>query len=123
MPATPSPNYSDKQLLAADVTFQNRVRQAVLSACSSIKNEGNAVAFHRERETFLVAVINQPDVFKILFAQVAADDAGCIGDATVAGTVPLTSGNVAAQAALVTDPHIDTAISANFNSFFRTPGS
>ncbi len=123
MPATPSPNYNDKQLLSNDATFQNRVRQALLLACSNIKNEGSSVAFHRERETFLVAIMNQPDVFKLLFANIVADDAGCIGDATVAGTVPLTTGNVAAQAALVTDPHIDTAISANFNSFFRTPAN
>lgn len=123
MAATPSPNYSDKQLLSADVTFQNRVRQSMIAACSNIKNEAVTVAFHRERETFLVGVMNQPDVFKLLFAQVVAGDSNCIGDATVAGTVPLTSGNVATQAVLVTDPHIDTAVSANFNSFFRTPAS
>jgi hypothetical protein len=123
MAATPSPNYSDKQLLAADVTFQNRVRQSMIAACSNIKNEAVTTAFHRERETFLVGVINQPDTFKILFSQVVAGDASCIADATVAGTVPLTSGNAATQAVLVTDPHIDTAVSANFNSFFRTPAS
>jgi hypothetical protein len=27
MAAAPSPNYSDKQLLASDTTFENRVRQ------------------------------------------------------------------------------------------------
>jgi len=123
MAATPSPNYNDKQLLSAEPTFQNRVRQALLVACSNIKNEGAAVAFHRERETFLVGVMNQPDVFKILFAQVVAGDSLCIGDATVAGATPLTAGNVATQAALVTDAHIDTAVSANFNSFFRTPAN
>lgn len=121
MAATPSPNYADKQLLASDATFQNRVRQSLLAACSSIKNEGTSVAFHRERETFLVGVMNQPETFKVLFANVVAGDASVIGDATVSGGTPLTSGNVAAQAALVTDAHIDTAVSANFNSFFRTP--
>jgi hypothetical protein len=123
MAATPSPNYSDKQLLAADVTFQNRVRQSLLTACSSIKNEATTTAFHRERETFLVAVINQPEAFKVLFANVVACDALVIGDATVGGTVPLTSGNVATQAVLVTDPHMDTAVAAGFNSFFRTPAN
>lgn len=123
MAATPSPNYSDQQLLAADVTFQNRVRQALMTACTNIKSEAVTVAFHRERETFLVAVSNQPDLFKGIFANSVATNASVIGDATVAGTVPLTSGNVAAQAALVTDLHIDTAISSNFNSFFRTPGN
>jgi hypothetical protein len=123
MVATPSPNYSDKQLLALDATFVNRVRQSLLTACSSIHNEGWAVAFHRERETYAAGAMNQPEIYKVLFANVVACDANIIGDATVGGTVPLTSGNVAAQAALVTDPHIDTAISANFNSFFRTPSS
>lgn len=123
MAATPSPNYNDKQLLAADVTFQNRVRQSMVAACSNIKNEAVTTAFHRERETFLVGIMNQPDTFKLLFSQIVAGDASCIGDATVAGTVPLTSGNVATQAIQVTDPHIDTAVSANFNSFFRTPAN
>ena len=59
MAATPSPNYNDKQLLAADATFQNRVRQALLAACVLAKLEGNTVPFHRERETFIVAVVQQ----------------------------------------------------------------
>src|SRR5580692_11648523 len=105
MAATPSPNYSDKQLLSSDPTFQNRVRESLLAACISIKNEAVSVAFHRERETFLIGVMSQPDVFKLLFAQTVATDANVIGDATVAGSVPLTAGNVATQAALVTDAH------------------
>ncbi len=123
MTATPSPNYNDKQLLAAEPTFQNRVRQALLTASSSIKNEGWTIAFHRERETYAVAVMNQPESFKVLFANIVAGDASVIGDATVAGATPLTAGNVAAQAVLVTDAHIDTAVASNFNSFFRTPGN
>ena len=124
MAATPSPNYSDQQILATDSTFQNRVRQSLIAACLAIKAESpTTVSFHRERETFLVAVMNQPDVFKIMVTNSVATNASVIGDATVAGATPLTSGNVAAQAALVTDPHIDTAISSNFNSFFRTPGN
>lgn len=123
MVATPSPNYSDQQLLAADVTFQNRVRQSLVSACVSIKNEAVTTAFHRERETFLVAVMNQPDIFKVMVANSVANSSLVMADATVAGATPLTSGNVATQAALVTDPHIDTAIASVFNSFFRTPGN
>ena len=122
MAATPSPNYSDQQLLASDATFQNRVRQSLLAACVSIKNEAVTTAFHREREAFLVGVTNSPDSYKVLVAQSVATNASVIGDATAAGTVPLTSGNVATQAALVTDAHLDTAIASNFNSFFRTPG-
>lgn len=123
MAATPSPNYSDKQLLSADPLFQNRVRQALLTACTSIKNEAVTTAFHRERETFLTGVMNSPETFKVLFANAAANDALVIADATVGGTVPLNSGNAGTQAVLVTDPHIDTAIAASFNSFFRTPNT
>jgi hypothetical protein len=124
MAATPSPNYADQTLLASDVTFQNRVRQSLLKAGGAIKSESPVTTpFHRERETFLVAASNQPDVFKITVAQSVVTDAGVIGDATVGGTVPLTSGNVAAQAALVTDAHLDTAISSLYNTFFRTPGN
>lgn len=123
MAATPSPNYNDKQLLAAEPIFQNRVREALLVACSNIKNEGANVAFHRERESFLTDVMNRPEIYKSLFANIVACDSNVIGDATVAGTVPLTAGNVVTQGNLVTDPHIDTAVSANFNSFFRTPAN
>ena len=115
-------SYNDKQLLAAEATFQARVKIALISACVSIKNEGNGVAFHRERETFLVGVMNSPDTYKPLVANAVANDASVISDATAAGTVALTGGNVATQAALVTDAHIDAAISSAFNSFFRTPG-
>lgn len=115
-------SYSDQQFLAADTTFQNRIRQALITACNSIKNEAVTTAFHREREAFLVGVINSPDNYKVIVAQSAATNSSVISDATVSGTVPLTGGNASTQAALVTDAHIDTAIAANFNSFFRTPG-
>ncbi len=114
--------YSDQQFLASDPTFQNRVRQSLLAACISIKNEAVTTAFHREREAFLVAVTNSPDAYKTFVAQNVATNASVISDATAAGTVALTSGNAVTQAALVTDAHLDTAIASNFNSFFRTPG-
>jgi len=67
--------------------------------------------------------MNAPDTFKILFAMNVANDASVIADATVNGTVVLTTGNVATQAALVTDAHMDTAISGEFNAYFRTPAA
>ena len=115
--------YSDQQFLVADTTFQNRVRQSLLSACVAIKAESpTTVAFHREREAFLVGVTNSPDTYKVFVAQNVATNASVIGDATAAGTVVLSAANAAAQAALVTDAHLDAAISSNFNTFFRTPG-
>lgn len=116
-------SYSDQQFLAADVTFQNRVRQSLLAACIAIKSEAVTVAFHRERETFLVGVTTSPDSYKVFVAQAVATNASVISDATVAGTVVLTGANAAAQAALVTDAHLDTAIASDFNSFFRTPAT
>lgn len=123
MAATPSPNYNDKQLLAADPTFQNRVRQSLLQACVLAKLEGYTVAFHRERETFIAAVVSQPDVYKLLFSIAAVSFTNVINDATVSGATPLTGGNVAAQAALVQDSSIDLAVTGSFNMFFRTPGN
>jgi len=64
---------------------------------------------------------NVPDTYKSLFAISVANDTSVISDATAAGTVVLTGVNAAAQAALVTDAHLDAAISSQFNSFFRTP--
>jgi hypothetical protein len=116
-------SYSDQQFLAADPTFQNRVRQSLVAQCINIKSEAVTVAFHRERETYVAAVMNSPDSFKLIFAQAVAANASVIADATAAGTVVLSAANAAAQAALVTDVHIDTAISGDFNSFFRTPAN
>jgi len=119
MPAS----HNDSYVLSTDAAFQNRVRSSLIYTCIAIENEGWAIAFHRERETFAAQAINSPDTYKQIFANSVATDPSCLGDATEGGTVELTSGNVAAQAALVTDAHIDNAISAQFNSFFRTPGS
>jgi hypothetical protein len=112
---------NDSYWLSQDTTFQGRVRSGMITAAISIVNEGWAVAFHRERQTYAVSVMNQPDVYKLLFTNAVSTDANCLSDATAAGTVALTSGNAATQAALVTDAHINNAISSMWNSFFRTP--
>ena len=116
-------SHSDQNMLSTDTTFQGRVRAALILACVSIANEGWAVAFHRERSTYAAQVLNSPDTYKTLFANSVATDASVISDATAAGTVILTTANVAAQAALVTDVHIDNAIAGQFNTFFRCPAS
>jgi len=114
---------SDMNFLSSDSGFQGRVRASMLWTCIAITTEAWSVPFHRERQTYAVAVLNNPDAFKPLFANTVATDASVISDATAAGTVVLSAGNVAAQAALVTDAHIDNAISSQFNSFFRTPAN
>jgi hypothetical protein len=116
-------SHNDQYTLGTDPTFQNRVMTSLVAACVSIVNEGWAVVFHRERAARASAILQAPSNFKGIYAQVVATDPSCIADATVAGTVVLTVGNVAAQAALVTDVHIDNAVSSQFNSFFQTPAS
>lgn len=113
---------ADQAVLASDTTFQNRVRQSMVAACVSISNEGWAGgAIHKQRTEEATRIINNPDSFKQLFAVSVATDASVIADATAGGTIALTAANVAAQAALVTDAHMDNAVSAEFNSFFLPP--
>jgi hypothetical protein len=119
MPAS----YSDQVFLSSDPQFQNRVRQSLINFSITTKGEATTVAYHRERETYAVSVLGNPDLFKVVTAQAVAANSAVIADATVGGTVVLTSANAAAQAALVTDPHIDTAISNGYNSYFRTPAA
>lgn len=187
---------SDQNLLSQDTGFIARVRQSMINTANTIKVENpQTVIFHRERETYAVAILNNPDNYKQLFANVLAGDANCSADATqanaassftatIAGTVmtvsaqasgtitvgstisgagisspgpsvisfgtgaggtgtynlsasftiatgetmtagptTLTSANAPAQAALVTDAHINSAVNNDFNSFFRTPAS
>lgn len=120
-------SFSDMFQLSQDTTFQNRVQSALLSTCVAVSNEGWSVAFHRERATFCSQVLSftgsGTNPYVALFANAVATDTNCIADATQAGTVVLTSGNRAAQAALVTDAHISAAISSQFNSFIREPAN
>jgi hypothetical protein len=118
-------SHNDRYMLGTDPTFQNRVMTSLVAACVSIMNEGwpGGGGFHKERAKQATAILQAPSNYKGIYAQVVATDPSCIADATVAGTVALTVGNVAAQAALVTDAHIDNAVSGQFNSFFPTPQS
>jgi hypothetical protein len=119
-------SYSDKFFLQSDTQFQNRVREALISASVSIANEAITAGFggaflHKMRADFAALVVLNPDQYKMMFAAAVATDANVIADATQAGTVVLTTGNVAAQAALVTDAHIDNAISGEYNAFLILP--
>lgn len=119
-------SHSDSYQLSQDATFQNRVQAALLTAFVAISNEGVAVPYHRERTFFIVAALGSTASLNsavILFSNTVATDSTCLSDATQAGTVVLSSTNRAAQAALVTDAHIDAAISSQFNAFIRVPNS
>lgn len=116
--------HKDRYTLSTDPTFKTRVQAALITACVSIANEGWAVAFHRERSEFVTRILSSPSSptdWVQLFCNSVSTDATCISDATQAGTVTLSGANVATQAALVTDAHIDSAISAEFNAFIRVP--
>ncbi|MBV9075652.1 MAG: hypothetical protein JOZ10_18670 [Acidobacteria bacterium] len=110
-------SHSDSYVLSTDSTFRSRVQAALITAAISIWNEAGSTAFHVQRVRYAAEIMNSPGTCAPLFANAVATDATCLSDATQGGTVALTSGNVAAQAALVSDVHMDNAISAQFNSF------
>jgi hypothetical protein len=119
-------SYSDSFQLSQDPTFQGRVQQSLVTQCTNIANEGWGVAFHRERSRFITGILSNPTSlsnYVTLFSNVVAANATVLSDATQAGTVALTTGNRATQAALVTDAHIDNAISAQIGAFVLEPGN
>lgn len=113
-------SHNDQYQLSQDVGFQNRVQAALIAACISISNEAWS-ALHRQRQSLVVQILQSPTGTNTnwvqLFSNTVATDTNVIADATVGGTVAITSGNRSTQAVLVTDGHIDTAISSSFNSF------
>jgi hypothetical protein len=117
---------NDKYQLSQEPTFQNRVQASLVAAAVAIGSEGWNVVFHRERSTFATQVLLSPNGatnYVALFSNAVATDTNVINDATVNGTVAITSGNKATQAALITDAHIDSAVSGVFNAFVREPSN
>jgi len=119
---------SDSAILASEPTFENRVRESLVSTCISVSSEAITgltgtmpIAVHLKRANYCVSVLAAPDSFKTLFSFSVATDASVLADATVNGTVVLTSGNVAAQAALATDAHIGSAISGQLPAYIGVP--
>jgi hypothetical protein len=109
-------SYNDMFLLSGDATFQGRVGSALWQTCVNISNEAWS-SVHQQRKNYVAQVLNNPVIYKPFFVNAASVDATVIADATQAGTVVITSGNVAAQGALVTDVHLANAIAAAFNAF------
>lgn len=122
-------SFSDANQLAQDPTFQGRVGASLLTWCQVVGTEGWTIAFHRERAQFAVQILNAAltaqgvNPYSLQFANSVSADTSVLSDATQAGTVVLTSGNRAAQAALVTDTHISNAIASEFNSYIRVPAN
>lgn len=119
-------SHNDSFQLSQDPVFQNRVQAGLLTACISISTEGWAVAFHRERSTYIQNILSSTNSLAAavtLFANSVATDVTVLADATVGGTIILTGANRAVQSLLVTDAHIDSAISSQFNSYIREPNN
>jgi len=109
---------ADESLLATDATFQSRVRAAMLETALAVAFESPTTANHQNRLGYAVVCMNNPDGQKLFLAGTVATDASVISDATVVGTVVLILSNLAAQAALVTDAHIRTAVNGSWSVLF-----
>jgi hypothetical protein len=115
-------SHGDSAVLSTDTTYQNRVQESLLQYCvQTVVSEGFSVLWHKQRADLCEKAVVAPATYKTLFAATTATDTTILADATVGGTVPLTVGNVAAQALLVTDGHIDNAVAAEFNTFLNVP--
>ena len=113
--------------LAADTTFQARVKAELAVQLNNIQNEAITTAglmLHVRRASLASTImqnlggtsgVNWPQIFAVA----VATDTNVISDATAASTVDVTASNAQAQAALVTDVHIGNAISAQFNTFLQ----
>lgn len=109
--------YIDQANLALDPTFKTRVQAALIGGVLSLPTEVSTVPNHYRRVSLSVLVLNSPATYATLFVQSVATDAAVIADATVNGTVTITTANAAAQAALVTDAHILAALNVQINAF------
>lgn len=109
---------NDQAILAVDTLFVNRVRQSLVAFCVGVITENAPVGpNHVIRATQANRFLQNADGMKQNIAYCAACDVNVIADATVAGTAVLTTGNVDAQQALVTDAHLDAAVQAAFVAF------
>jgi hypothetical protein len=114
-------SHNDSAILSKDSLFIARVLQSLVAAAGNIQTEAittNTQSLHNKRAAFCVAILNNPTAYAQLFAYTVATDSNVLSNATVAGTVALTAGNVDAQQALISDTNIDNAVSGQFNNFF-----
>ena len=110
---------NDQAVLGADLLFIGRVRASLRSSAVSIGSEATSTSFHYKRAAYAVLILNDINaIYEKLFALSVATDVNVIADATAGGTVVLTPTNIDTQQALITDAHIDAAVSGQFNSFF-----
>lgn len=111
---------NDSAVLGASTAFVGRVQESFLAACINIFAEGTTVANHIPRVAFIHQALSSPTTllaWATTLALSVATDTSVLADATQAGTVALTTANVLAQQALVTDAHINTAVAGQFNAY------
>ena len=118
-------NRTDMYWLSQDPGFQKRCQTSFMDRCNIVQTEGFSVVFHRERSRFAVNSTANPQAFANTMAQVyigTATDSSVIADATAGGITHLVDGATAATGGLlVTDAHIDAAISGQFNTWSLQP--
>ncbi len=110
---------NDSNVLGANTVFIGRVQAALLATCNAIFSEASN-NLHVFRVSLVHQILSNPTNlanWASTFALAVGTDTSVLGDATQAGTVALTTANVLAQQALVTDAHISNAVSAMFNAF------
>ncbi len=113
-------SFNDSAVLGVNPAFVARVQSALLSAAININSEGIAVVNHGPRIQLVHQIFQSPTNltnYATMFGLSVSTDASVISDATQAGTVALTSNNISAQEALVTDTHITNAVSGQFNAY------
>jgi hypothetical protein len=110
---------NDSYVLGTNAGFLGRVQASMVSAAVAIASEGLNVANHPSRLQLVHQILSSPsDQTRLatMFALSVATDPTVLVDATQAGTVVL-GANVGTQQALVTDAHIDAAVSGQFNAY------
>lgn len=116
------PYLTDYNILPTDPTFVSRVTSALLLyGNNTVLTEAASTANHQARVLFLRMVVNSGGfaAFGQRFAYGVALDATVIGLATASGATTLTTGNVATQAALVTDAAIENAVANLYTSLVQ----
>lgn len=115
---------ADQALLAADPTFQSRVKEALAQTCFNIVSEAvtqSNLQLHISRARLAAQILNNlsggtPN-WSQTFAIGVATDATTIAAALAQAGGPLTATNTAAAAASIPDTDISNAISAQFNAY------
>ena len=113
---------NDSYVLGTNAAFLGRVQASMVAAAVAIAAEGASVVNHPSRLQLVHALLASPSGqanFATMFTLSVATDTTVLSDATQAGTVVL-GANIGIQQALVTDAHIDTAVSGQFNAYCQS---